>query len=728
MTKVDRTDKYYNSSKTKIYCNNLKQEGNKLSFCIKKSLISDIKQFKLYVRKRKEHALFSIQYSCLEQGDFYCYEIMLEQFLDIYKIEARFDLVVLTDDENVLRIFYSPIDKKEKRYLDIYKLDGKFSIACYRAKNAGVSLIFSTKQNIVNESFDGTSVLNNIQFKRNGNCQIRVAIENEEEVNIDSLVLLRRKSVEQEKLIFLPTRIIERENTIEAIFVFEAKNIQWEQFYWDAYVKVTDQDSNEIFLRIHNNRLRNKIKLQYTHTRYTCDLEDNYIVYPYITASDALSFNYRLKGPYETNKYKWNERIAVFLYLLFGWCFRLQNIWIVHEKLSETAQDNGYYFFKFAYENKHSQKVYFVIKKDSPDFRFVEHMRDRVVYFMSIKHLFLLLSCSKIISSESKGHGYAWRVSKGFIRPAINQKPFFFLQHGVLGLKMIDNVFKANGMNHANLFVVSSEFEKDIVMRYLGYSSKEILISGLARWDNLHRAKKGNKKNTNILFMPTWRNWLEEVPDDDFLHSDYFQTYSSIIKSSKLNKWLIEHNADLNFYIHPKFSQFITHFNSDSDRVNIIYFGEQPLNKLLMEANLLITDYSSVAFEAYYQDKPTLFFQFDREKYLNMQGSYINLERDLFGPSASNERELLENLSTIYRCGFEIDQQFKELKNHYFQYCDDQNSKRIFDEIVLWEEKHPRFQNFIYHLKRNPIVRMVWRKVKKRWFMKLSDKGFNFFK
>ncbi|MED4206268.1 CDP-glycerol glycerophosphotransferase family protein [Neobacillus mesonae] len=712
MTKIERTDQFYHSSKTRVYCNNLQQESNKLSFCIKKSSVSDIRQFKLCVRKRKESALFFINYSYSEQADFYYFEILLGQFLDIYKEEARFDLVALTDGENVLRIFYSPLNKQENRYLDIFKLNEKFSISCYRAKNSGVSLIFSTKQKILNESFKGNSLLKSIQFNRKGICQIKVVIENAKEVNIEGLVLVRRKSIDHEKLMFFPVRIIEKNNNIEAIFVFEAKKIHWEQFYWDAFVKVTDRDSNEIFLRIHNNRLGNKIKLQYTHTRYTCDLEDNYIVYPYITASEALSFNYRQKGPYETDKYKWNERIAIVLYLLFGWIFRLQNIWLVHEKFSETAQDNGYYFFKYAYENKPLQKVYFVIRKDSPDYRFVERMKDRVVYFMSIKHLFLLLSCSKIVSSESKGHGYAWRVTKGLIRPVINQKPFMFLQHGVLGLKMIDNTFKANGMNHANLFVVSSEFEKDIVMRYLGYSSKEIIISGLARWDNLHRVKKNNRKENNILFMPTWRNWLEEVPDDDFLNSKYFQTYSSIIKSSNLNKWLIEHNAILNFYIHPKFSQFISHFKTDSERVNIIYFGEQPINKLLMEANLLITDYSSVAFEAYYQDKPTLFFQFDREQYLNFQGSYIDLERDLFGPSAANEEELLEKLDKIYVNGLQIDQQFINLKEHYFLYCDNHNSKRIFDEIVQWEKNRPRYQNFIYHIKRNPIVRTMWRKVK----------------
>lgn len=53
---------------------------------------------------------------------------------------------------------------------------------------------------------------------------------------------------------------------------------------------------------------------------------------------------------------------------------------------------------------------------------------------------------------------------------------------------MNDNTCKANGMNHGNLFGTSSSFEKDIVMEPLGYSPNEVIITGLARWDNLYRS------------------------------------------------------------------------------------------------------------------------------------------------------------------------------------------------------------------------------------------------
>jgi CDP-glycerol glycerophosphotransferase (TagB/SpsB family) len=709
-----RTDNLNPPSKIKIHCSNLRQDEDKVSFNINKEMLLSINKWNLCVKKRKESALFYFTYSCVQKDDSYYFELSLEQFLDVFKEKARFDLFVSDEDGNTSRLFFSKleINQLEERYLDIADINEEFSISCYRAKNAGVSFILSSKQNILNESFDGKAILKHIQFNSNGKCKLSITMGSKKVMKIESLVLRRRKSINDEKIEIFPESIKNYKSNIQMIFVFEAKEIQWEQFYWDAFLKVRDHDDNEIYLRIKNNRLRNKIKLQYTLTRYTCDLEDNYMVYPYITASEALSFNYRLKGPYEAAVYKRNEKIALVLYLLFGWIFRLQNIWMVHEKFSETAQDNGFYFFKYVYEHQYSRKVYFVIRKGSSDIRFVKHMKNRVVYFMSIKHLFLLLTCSKIISSESKGHGYVWRVSKGWIRPAINQKPFVFLQHGVLGLKMIDNTFKANGMNHANLFVASSDFEKDIVMRYLGYSPNEVIVTGLARWDNLHQRKKETQKEKSILFMPTWRNWLEEAPDDDFLQSEYFQEYSAIIKSKKINQWLNEHHSTLYFYIHPKFAQFISYFKTDSDRIKIIFFGEQPLNKLLMDADLLITDYSSIAFEAFYQEKPTIFYQFDREKYIELQGSYMDLERDLFGPSARNENELLEKLDRMHKDGFKMEDKYLNFKEHYFRYYDNHNSERIYNSIVQWENSRTWNQNIIYYLKRNPIVRTLWRKVK----------------
>lgn len=52
---------------------------------------------------------------------------------------------------------------------------------------------------------------------------------------------------------------------------------------------------------------------------------------------------------------------------------------------------------------------------------------------------------------------------------------------------------------------------------------------------------------------------------------------------------------------------FTKYFESLDKRINIVGFGEKTINELVYDCSLLITDYSSVAWEAYYQDKTVLF-------------------------------------------------------------------------------------------------------------------------
>ena len=54
---------------------------------------------------------------------------------------------------------------------------------------------------------------------------------------------------------------------------------------------------------------------------------------------------------------------------------------------------------------------------------------------------------------------------------------------------------------------------------------------------------------------------------------------------------------------HPKFKEYLHNFLIDDESIELIAFGALPLNELLMSANLLLTDYSSVAWDFYYQKK-----------------------------------------------------------------------------------------------------------------------------
>ena len=96
---------------------------------------------------------------------------------------------------------------------------------------------------------------------------------------------------------------------------------------------------------------------------------------------------------------------------------------------------------------------------------------------------------------------------------------------------------------------------------------------------------------------------------------------------------------------------------------------------------MLITDYSSVCWDVYYLGKPVLFYQFDYDMYDQAHGSYLDMEQELFGERYTEYEDLLLGIEKQIKNNFTEEQKYKELRNHYFTYIDNENSKRTYQYI-----------------------------------------------
>src|SRR5699024_4583459 len=137
-----------------------------------------------------------------------------------------------------------------------------------------------------------------------------------------------------------------------------------------------------------------------------------------------------------------------------------------------------------------------------------------------------------------------------------------FLQHGVLGRKNVEYHKKYYDLPF-DLFVVSSEPEKyEIVVKQFGYEEDEVIVTGLARFDNLPQ----RNQTKDILLMPTWRDWINT--DQQFIDSKYYMYYKRLINNPKLLSILEQYDVNLNFYPHYRAQMF---FNDEiapnSDRI-----------------------------------------------------------------------------------------------------------------------------------------------------------------
>lgn len=130
-----------------------------------------------------------------------------------------------------------------------------------------------------------------------------------------------------------------------------------------------------------------------------------------------------------------------------------------------------------------------------------------------------------------------------------------------------------------------------------------MINTGFARWDVL---KDKSQNSHDILVMPTWRSWLECASDREFEESDYFRHYAALLNSQRFKDILEKYDLHANFYLHAIFQAHTESFHIASDRIHLKSFGDTPVNELLMQCKMLITDYSSVCWDVLYQNKPTL--------------------------------------------------------------------------------------------------------------------------
>ena len=457
--------------------------------------------------------------------------------------------------------------------------------------------------------------------------------------------------------------------------------IEWKSLYWDIFILIQNADNESVTkLPVSMTALqRMKLKFLYNASYKTAE---NFYFFPYYTSKRTLAFVNRQREKYDGMDIIFKEFLSVFLYRIAKPYWKHKHICLVCEKFSSMAQDNGYYFFKHCMDQNEeaflNKKIYYIIDKDSPDRSRIESYSNRILDFMSIRHMIYLLAADLIVSSDSRYHTYAMQSRHSIFNRYIKKIPFVFLQHGVIALKRVDNFYGKGKKGGCNLFVVSTGKEKQTIIDNFGYEPDEVINTGLPRWDVLQDKSQGTRE---ILIMPTWRNWLDSVPDRDFEESDYFQYYMGLLNSERLSQILEKYDLQINFYLHAKFQDYADNFKSISSRIHLISFGEVAVNEMLMRCRMLITDYSSVCWDILYQNKPSLFYQFDIEKYNEAHGSYIDMETELFGDRAETEKQLLDFLEETVQNDFQLKPEYQKMRSEYLQFKDHDHSKHICEEI-----------------------------------------------
>ena len=364
-----------------------------------------------------------------------------------------------------------------------------------------------------------------------------------------------------------------------------------------------------------------------------------------------------------------NGIIAWIIYLFIPTKRKKGKFWLISGHLGQVYDDNSKVFFEYIIKEKEKQEIFWVLNKNSiAETQITE--KSKILYRGSIKAYLYCYRSSTIIVS----HSFA-DVMPIFYKFKIyfNIKAVY-LGHGVDGFKKakfrIENYY-----SYFDLITSVGEFEREIKCKSLGVKKDIVKIVGMPRYDRLIR---GSKYNRDIMIMFTWRDYLEDNAES----SEYFGKIKELLTDEQFLKILEDNNVSVNVMLHSfvhKYYNFIKQLESK----NIKVLGKnENVQKQLIENSLLITDYSSVSWDFYYMNKPVVFYQFDLDEYLSDRGSYLDLRKDLFGEVAYDKDKLISIIYKYIKDGFKEKNFNYRSVTDYFDYNDNKNCKRLYDEIT----------------------------------------------
>lgn len=346
---------------------------------------------------------------------------------------------------------------------------------------------------------------------------------------------------------------------------------------------------------------------------------------------------------------------------------------IIFVEYPEKAQDNGVIFFKYLVDN-YSDKfnIYYLLTDNSADIKNIRGYEQNIIQYQSLIHLKLFEKADVIVHSHTPN--YVLPFLTNFLENQVKTKYKLFLQHGVIGSRNVSDIYGRKDNNEfTNLFVVSSEREKNEVIEKYNYTEQNTILTGLPRFDNIIKNRKTSKLTKNhILIMPTWRKGLDQYTDEQFKNTYFFKAYNQLLQNEMLVNFVTENNIKVSFYLHRNFQKF-SHLFCDK-YVKVLYEGQYSVSSLLKDNDLLITDYSSVGFDFALMHKKVIYY---RPSALVSDEMLEENKSLLPGDIVENEKDLIEELHY-----FEMKKRYKEHMKDIYIYEDTKACQRIAKKMI----------------------------------------------
>lgn len=363
-----------------------------------------------------------------------------------------------------------------------------------------------------------------------------------------------------------------------------------------------------------------------------------------------------------------------------------RDCWLLMDR-GFRADDNAEHLYRYIQQEQPHINAFYVLTKDSKDWQRLEAEGFRLIEYKSKDHIQAIINCKHYLSSHADMDTvFFWDKSK-FGR--YETFKFHFLQHGVtkddlsdwLNNKPIDTVMTTS----------QPEFNSLVQNPNYRFTQRDVLLTGFPRHDNLVKMSLTRSTEKCILIMPTWRKYLSGTTDksgvrtknSNFKSSGFFKNWQAFLESEAMTQ-ANELGYSIILYPHDLMKQYIDDFELP-EFVQIGDASQGSMQNVFTDSEIMITDYSSVAFEMALLRKPVMYFQFDAEEFWKShtyKPGYYCYENDGFGPVCTNLQSITQQLGN-YLAGkrHTVNSIVMSRAETFLPMVDGKSSQRVFEHI-----------------------------------------------
>lgn len=351
---------------------------------------------------------------------------------------------------------------------------------------------------------------------------------------------------------------------------------------------------------------------------------------------------------------------------------------LFYEKFAEKAEEGAFDLFLKANEKGKSSN-YYIIDRYTTDYEKIKHVKN-VVKKYSVKYYWLIYRVNNYIATEAPAHLNILRSNNKYFRLSTCEHRFIFLQHGVTYLKCqgTGSTFVKGKEGEPAYIIVGSEKEKDVVCDMLNLPEERILNTGLPIFSKIEYGQMNEKTPDKVVIMLTWKSYEEHI--EEFENSQYYKNVMEVYHM--LEKYIAPENIII--VPHPKMAELCENTSLKETMWN------QPISEVLNIAKMLITDYSSVCYNSFYQGGGVLFYQPDLEIYEREVGTLIPTDEEYIGGRAFDIDTLEQMVGEVITDGVICleklrKQQYIDNYHSINEFHDGKNIDRIAEELIQLE-------------------------------------------